>query len=201
MTGILSDECRSSYPYEPWKCQLGQYRMPFVKTSFFMVASQFDAYQLHYLTGVGSGTGSLMTAHCLSVFLSACMMCSLQSNLIPSVRDCIIQRSSCFVPRVSERRRRTRRTSAAIPVREQLRCLRPAVHRTAGYWHSQAPTRSSSQGLWHHEHRMPEPCYLLHEYVQSDCIVDRGLRVHPVRIRTVPGRAEPPHISDQQQHC
>jgi len=37
--GILSDECGSSYPHEPWKCQLGQYRMPFVKTSFFMVAS------------------------------------------------------------------------------------------------------------------------------------------------------------------
>lgn len=66
MTGILSDECGSAYPHEPWKCQLGQYRMPFVKTSFFMVASQFDAYQLHYLTGVGTGRSM---AHCLSFCL------------------------------------------------------------------------------------------------------------------------------------
>ena len=31
---------------EQWKCQFGQYRLPFVQTSFFMVTSQYDSYQL-----------------------------------------------------------------------------------------------------------------------------------------------------------
>jgi hypothetical protein len=53
--GVISDDCASTYPNDPWMCQLGQHRMPFVKTSFFMVASQFDAYQLYFLTGASSG--------------------------------------------------------------------------------------------------------------------------------------------------
>jgi len=42
--GVLSDECMTVYALAPWKCQLGQYRMPFVKTSFFVVLdlSPFD---------------------------------------------------------------------------------------------------------------------------------------------------------------
>ena len=31
---------------EQWKCQFGQYRLPFVQTSYFMVTSQYDSYQL-----------------------------------------------------------------------------------------------------------------------------------------------------------
>lgn len=51
-TGILSDECVAAYPSpsEQWKCQFGQYRMPFVKTPYFVIASQYDSYQLEELT-------------------------------------------------------------------------------------------------------------------------------------------------------
>ena len=43
---IISSECANSYPNEEWKCQFGQYRMPFVKTSYFLISSQYDSYQL-----------------------------------------------------------------------------------------------------------------------------------------------------------
>jgi hypothetical protein len=44
---ILSDDCIAAYPVEEqWKCQYGEYRMPFVKVPYFLVASQYDAYQL-----------------------------------------------------------------------------------------------------------------------------------------------------------
>jgi hypothetical protein len=47
-TAVLSDDCIAAYPdlSEQWKCQYGQYRMPFVRTPYFLVASQYDAYQL-----------------------------------------------------------------------------------------------------------------------------------------------------------
>ncbi len=43
---IVSDACRKVHPEEPWKCQFGQYRMPFVRLPFLLVASQYDSYQL-----------------------------------------------------------------------------------------------------------------------------------------------------------
>ena len=45
---IISPECAANYPdvKEQWKCQFGQYRMPFVKTSYFLISSQYDSYQL-----------------------------------------------------------------------------------------------------------------------------------------------------------
>jgi O-palmitoleoyl-L-serine hydrolase len=45
---IISPECAAVYPEESeqWKCQFGQYRMPFVKTSYFLISSQYDSYQL-----------------------------------------------------------------------------------------------------------------------------------------------------------
>ena len=68
---IISEECAARYPSSPpdvpvtsntpvsnthvsdtpfvneqWKCQFGQYRLPFVQTSYFMVTSQYDSYQL-----------------------------------------------------------------------------------------------------------------------------------------------------------
>ena len=46
ISGRASAECVASFPTEPWKCALGVYRMPFVKTPFMMVASQSDAFQL-----------------------------------------------------------------------------------------------------------------------------------------------------------
>ncbi len=49
---ILSPECIAAYPQtsDQWKCQFGEYRMPFVKTSYFLISAQFDSYQLNELT-------------------------------------------------------------------------------------------------------------------------------------------------------
>ena len=43
---VISKECKETYENETWKCLYGQYRIPFVKTPYLMVASQYDAYQL-----------------------------------------------------------------------------------------------------------------------------------------------------------
>uniref|UniRef100_A0A7S2VPS0 Uncharacterized protein n=1 Tax=Zooxanthella nutricula TaxID=1333877 RepID=A0A7S2VPS0_9DINO len=40
------DACTGAHPEEPWKCIMGQYRMPHVDTPYFLVASQYDSYQL-----------------------------------------------------------------------------------------------------------------------------------------------------------
>jgi len=46
---VLSEECKNKYPGdENWKCLFGQFRIPLLKTPYFMVASQYDAYQLYY---------------------------------------------------------------------------------------------------------------------------------------------------------
>jgi hypothetical protein len=47
-TGIISKECGETYSLEGdrWKCQFGQYRMPFVTAPYFLIASQYDSYQL-----------------------------------------------------------------------------------------------------------------------------------------------------------
>jgi len=43
----LDAACSAAYQgSESWKCLFGQYRMPFVKTPYFMVASQNDRFQL-----------------------------------------------------------------------------------------------------------------------------------------------------------
>lgn len=42
----LGEDCAVANVDEPWKCMHGQYRMPFVKTPYMLVASQNDAYQL-----------------------------------------------------------------------------------------------------------------------------------------------------------
>lgn len=51
-TAILSEECLAMYPEEQWKCQYGQFRMPFVRTPYFLVTSQYDSYQLEGNTQV-----------------------------------------------------------------------------------------------------------------------------------------------------
>ena len=45
-TAIIDDDCATAYPNDLWKCQFGQYRMPFVDNPYFMIASQYDSYQL-----------------------------------------------------------------------------------------------------------------------------------------------------------
>lgn len=42
----LGEECAVANADAQWKCMFGQYRMPFVKTPYMLVASQNDAYQL-----------------------------------------------------------------------------------------------------------------------------------------------------------
>lgn len=44
---VIPEECKAKYQgEEEWKCLYGQYRIPFIKHHYLMVASQFDAYQL-----------------------------------------------------------------------------------------------------------------------------------------------------------
>jgi len=46
-SGILSSLCKNNFSMSDyWKCQLGQYRMPFLKAPYFIVASRYDTYQL-----------------------------------------------------------------------------------------------------------------------------------------------------------
>lgn len=43
----LGSTCIDAYAEEEqWRCMFGEYRMPHVRTPYFMVASQYDAYQL-----------------------------------------------------------------------------------------------------------------------------------------------------------
>lgn len=45
-SAILSTECTSFHVGHEWKCLFGQYRIPFIKAPFFMIASHYDEYQL-----------------------------------------------------------------------------------------------------------------------------------------------------------
>jgi hypothetical protein len=45
--GLASEDCALAYASDPWKCALGVYRMPFLKTPYMMVASQADAFQIN----------------------------------------------------------------------------------------------------------------------------------------------------------
>lgn len=46
VSAVIPKECSDMYPGEEWKCTYGQYRIPFVKTSYLLFASQYDSYQL-----------------------------------------------------------------------------------------------------------------------------------------------------------
>ena len=49
---VISEECANLYGNNnTWKCLYGQYRVPLIRTPYFMVASQYDAYQLGYNVG------------------------------------------------------------------------------------------------------------------------------------------------------
>eukprot|EP01126_Amoeba_proteus_P013288 TRINITY_DN15614_c0_g4_i1.p1 TRINITY_DN15614_c0_g4~~TRINITY_DN15614_c0_g4_i1.p1 ORF type:complete len:401 (+),score=54.63 TRINITY_DN15614_c0_g4_i1:95-1204(+) len=43
---IIPKDCAKKYSQDLWKCQFGQYRIPYLKTPFFMIASQYDQFQL-----------------------------------------------------------------------------------------------------------------------------------------------------------
>jgi len=47
VAAVIPSDCQAAYPAkESWRCVFGQYRMPFVKTTYLLIASQYDGYQL-----------------------------------------------------------------------------------------------------------------------------------------------------------
>jgi len=42
----LDSACVSAHSTEQWRCLFGEYRIPFVKTPYLLVASQYDSFQL-----------------------------------------------------------------------------------------------------------------------------------------------------------
>jgi Pectinacetylesterase len=48
VSSVIPEDCAQAYQGEEWKCIFPQYRMPFVKTSYFVSASSFDDFQTNY---------------------------------------------------------------------------------------------------------------------------------------------------------
>jgi hypothetical protein len=48
VSSVIPEDCAQAFPGEEWKCIFPQYRMPFVKTSYFLSASSFDDFQTNY---------------------------------------------------------------------------------------------------------------------------------------------------------
>ena len=48
---LLGDSCLTAFPDTPWKCAMGQFRMPFISQPYVLNAAQFDAFQLSYDVG------------------------------------------------------------------------------------------------------------------------------------------------------
>jgi hypothetical protein len=51
-TASIPDDCASKYPDALWKCLFGEYRLPFVKSDYFLHSYQYDLFQLQGDTGV-----------------------------------------------------------------------------------------------------------------------------------------------------
>mmetsp|Transcript_82332 Transcript_82332/g.207767 ORF Transcript_82332/g.207767 Transcript_82332/m.207767 type:complete len:441 (-) Transcript_82332:149-1471(-) len=47
----LDSECAATFNESAWRCMLGEYRMPFVKSRYLLIAAQHDGFQLYYDTG------------------------------------------------------------------------------------------------------------------------------------------------------
>ena len=47
VSAVIPAACAENYAGEVWKCTFAQYRMPYLKSPFVLVASQFDSYQLN----------------------------------------------------------------------------------------------------------------------------------------------------------
>jgi len=47
----LDEDCSATFIEDRWKCMLGEYRMHFVKTRYFLLASKHDGFQLYFDTG------------------------------------------------------------------------------------------------------------------------------------------------------
>lgn len=62
---VIPEACAQRYTDESgegWKCIFGEYRMPFVKTPYLLIASQYDAYQLSSNIGEDPQHGSYSSA-------------------------------------------------------------------------------------------------------------------------------------------
>lgn len=44
----IPEECAKAYSGQEWKCLWGQYRMPFIKTPFYLNEAQFDSFEIMY---------------------------------------------------------------------------------------------------------------------------------------------------------
>eukprot|EP01038_Epipyxis_sp_PR26KG_P009865 gene9865-13272_t len=62
---VLSSSCLTDYQPtgEEWKCQFGQYRMNYVNTPYFFIASQYDQYQLELDTQTSPPYSSEITSY------------------------------------------------------------------------------------------------------------------------------------------
>jgi len=49
---VLPEPCTKKYAGEEWKCAFAEFRLPFMRTPYMMIASQFDWYQLWKLMGI-----------------------------------------------------------------------------------------------------------------------------------------------------
>jgi len=44
-------QCLRQHAGESWKCIMGEYRLPYLRTPYFAIASQYDSFQLNTLLG------------------------------------------------------------------------------------------------------------------------------------------------------
>jgi hypothetical protein len=112
---ILSADCIAAYPVEEqWKCQYGEYRMPFVKVPYFLVASQYDAYQLEGDTQLQPEQYSASTTEYAESFAAHDRMC-LQSLSLTVGNDSSTTAATAHNGTPHLRGRASRRTRSAIP--------------------------------------------------------------------------------------
>lgn len=55
-TGVIPPACAAAYPSTPWKCMMGEYRMPFETTPYFQNQENLDDFQVDYNCGSTSAT-------------------------------------------------------------------------------------------------------------------------------------------------
>lgn len=80
----LGEECMAAFPKsEHWKCMFGEYRMPHIKTPYFLVASQFDSFQLSKAIGHDPATDAERTYASIFAYRTALLVHSLRESFRP----------------------------------------------------------------------------------------------------------------------
>lgn len=51
-TAVIPPDCGSYYSDEPWKCMMGQYLLPFIRSPLFIVESLYDSWSLTQILGL-----------------------------------------------------------------------------------------------------------------------------------------------------